>query len=529
MIRIQQLKLPIRHTEADLKARILKKLGIREDAMISYEIRKQSIDARKKPELFYVYTADVNVRKEAALKKKKKQSDILFLEKEKPYRITTQNDRRPDERPVIIGMGPAGLFCGLELARLGFRPLILERGAAVEERMKDVEKFWETGILNPDSNVQFGEGGAGTFSDGKLNTMVHDNAGRGRYVLEQFVKYGAPEEILWQNKPHIGTDILVDVVRNMRRQIQEYGGEIRFHSQVTDVLPDEQCLIVNGEEKIHSWAAVLAIGHSARDTFRMLLDRGTHMEAKSFAVGVRVEHPQRLIDQNMYGREERGELPAASYKLTAKLENGRGVYTFCMCPGGYVVNASSEPGQVAVNGMSYHGRAGENANSAVIVTVTPDDYGADHPLSGVEFQRKLERRAWEEGDGQVPTQRFEDFCENRKSSSYGTVKPNIKGQHRFGNVRRIFPEELASSLEQGIKAMDRKIRGFAEKDTLLSGVESRTSSPVRICRDQEFRSSIPWIFPCGEGAGYAGGITSAAMDGLKVAEALVQAFDGETR
>ena len=277
MIRIQQLKLPIRHTEADLKARILKKLGIREDAMISYEIRKQSIDARKKPELFYVYTADVNVRKEAALKKKKKQSDILFLEKEKPYKITVQNDRRPDERPVIIGMGPAGLFCGLELARLGFRPLILERGAAVEERMKDVEKFWETGILNPDSNVQFGEGGAGTFSDGKLNTMVHDNAGRGRYVLEQFVKYGAPEEILWQNKPHIGTDILVDVVRNMRRQIQEYGGEIRFHSQVTDVLPDEQCLIVNGEEKIHTWAAVLAIGHSARDTFRMLLDRGTHM------------------------------------------------------------------------------------------------------------------------------------------------------------------------------------------------------------------------------------------------------------
>ena len=231
MIRIQQLKLPIRHTEADMKARILKKLGIREDALISYEIRKQSIDARKKPELFYVYTVDVNVRKEAALKKKKKQSDILFLEKEKPYRITTQNDRRPDERPVIIGMGPAGLFCGLELARLGFRPLILERGAAVEERMKDVEKFWETGMLNPDSNVQFGEGGAGTFSDGKLNTMVHDNAGRGRYVLEQFVKYGAPEEILWQNKPHIGTDILVDVVRNMRRQIQEYGGEIRFHSQ----------------------------------------------------------------------------------------------------------------------------------------------------------------------------------------------------------------------------------------------------------------------------------------------------------
>ncbi|MBM6801083.1 NAD(P)-binding protein [Mediterraneibacter glycyrrhizinilyticus] len=522
MLRISQLKLPVTHTQEQLEKKLLKMLRISRKDLGQYYIRKRSLDARKKPELYYVYSIDVEVKNEERVLKSMKGK--VQKVSSRPYSVPEHGTERLSDRPVIIGSGPAGLFCAYLLAREGYRPLIIERGAPVRERRKDVEKFWETGVLDPSSNVQFGEGGAGTFSDGKLNTLVKDPAGRNRFVLETFVKFGAPEDILWEQKPHIGTDILIDVVETMRREIEKMGGEFRFHSQVTDLIPEEKVLIINDEEKIRAGAAVLAIGHSARDTFYMLCERGFDMEAKAFAVGVRVEHPQRLIDENMYGRDNRGNLPAASYKLTEKLDNGRGVYTFCMCPGGYVVNASSEPGCLAVNGMSYHGRAGENANSAVIVTVTPQDYGTDHPLSGVEFQRELERRAWEEGSGCVPVQRFEDFCANKKTVELGCIKPNIKGHYRLGNVRNIFPEELSLSIQEGIGAMDHKIRGFADKDVLLSGVESRTSSPVRINRDDGFRSNIPWVYPCGEGAGYAGGITSAAMDGVKVAEALVRKF-----
>lgn len=522
MLRISQLKLPVTHTQEQLEKKLLKMLRMSRKDLGQYYIRKRSLDARKKPELYYVYSIDVEIKnEERVLKSMKGKVQKVSVH---PYCVPEHGTERLSDRPVIIGSGPAGLFCAYLLAREGYRPLIIERGAPVRERRKDVEKFWETGVLDPSSNVQFGEGGAGTFSDGKLNTLVKDPAGRNRFVLETFVKFGAPEDILWEQKPHIGTDILIDVVETMRREIEKMGGEFRFHSQVTDLIPEEKVLIINDEEKIRAGAAVLAIGHSARDTFYMLCERGFDMEAKAFAVGVRVEHPQRLIDENMYGRDNRGNLPAASYKLTEKLDNGRGVYTFCMCPGGYVVNASSEPGCLAVNGMSYHGRAGENANSAVIVTVTPQDYGTDHPLSGVEFQRELERRAWEEGSGCVPVQRFEDFCANKKTVELGCIKPNIKGHYRLGNVRNIFPEELSLSIQEGIGAMDHKIRGFADKDVLLSGVESKTSSPVRINRDDGFRSNIPWVYPCGEGAGYAGGITSAAMDGVKVAEALVRKF-----
>ena len=522
MLRISQLKLPVTHTQEQLEKKLLKMLRMSRKDLGQYYIRKRSLDARKKPELYYVYSIDVEIKnEERVLKSMKGKVQKVSVH---PYCVPEHGTERLSDRPVIIGSGPAGLFCAYLLAREGYRPLIIERGAPVRERRKDVEKFWETGVLDPSSNVQFGEGGAGTFSDGKLNTLVKDPAGRNRFVLETFVKFGAPEDILWEQKPHIGTDILIDVVETMRREIEKMGGEFRFHSQVTDLIPEEKVLTINDEEKIRAGAAVLAIGHSARDTFYMLCERGFDMEAKAFAVGVRVEHPQRLIDENMYGRDNRGNLPAASYKLTEKLDNGRGVYTFCMCPGGYVVNASSEPGCLAVNGMSYHGRAGENANSAVIVTVTPQDYGTDHPLSGVEFQRELERRAWEEGSGCVPVQRFEDFCANKKTVELGCIKPNIKGHYRLGNVRNIFPEELSLSIQEGIGAMDHKIRGFADKDVLLSGVESRTSSPVRINRDDGFRSNIPWVYPCGEGAGYAGGITSAAMDGVKVAEALVRKF-----
>ncbi|MCF2568818.1 FAD-dependent oxidoreductase [Mediterraneibacter glycyrrhizinilyticus] len=522
MLRINQLKLSVTHTQEQLEKKLIKTLKINRNDMKQYRIRKRSLDARKKPELCYVYSIDLEVKHEERILKQLKGKAVKVSEES--YRVPEHGSEELHDRPVIVGSGPAGLFCAYILAREGYRPLIVERGAPVRERKKDVERFWETGVLDPDSNVQFGEGGAGTFSDGKLNTLVKDAAGRNRFVLETFVQFGAPEDILWEQKPHIGTDILIDVVERMRGKITELGGEICFHSQVTDILPDERCLVINGKEKIRAGAAVLAIGHSARDTFEMLFERGFCMEAKSFAVGVRVEHPQQLIDRNMYGRDERDGLPAASYKLTEKLDNGRGVYTFCMCPGGYVVNASSEPGLLAVNGMSYHGRAGENANSAVIVTVTPDDYGSDHPLAGVQFQRDLERRAWEAGAGNVPVQRFEDFCENRKSEELGSIKPNIKGHYSLANVRGIFPEELSLSLQQGIERMDHKIRGFADKDVLLSGVESRTSSPVRISRDEGFRSSIPWIYPCGEGAGYAGGITSAAMDGIKVAEAVISKY-----
>ncbi len=525
MLQISQLKLPVTHTESQLEKKLLKILKISRKDLKYYRIRKKSLDARKKPELYYVYTVDFETEDDRRIIRNLKGK---VREVSEPlYKAPEHGAVRLTGRPVIIGSGPAGLFCAYLLAEEGYHPLVIERGAPVRERKTDVERFWETGALDPESNVQFGEGGAGTFSDGKLNTLVKDREGRNRFVLETFVRFGAPEDILWEQKPHIGTDILIDVVEAMRRKIIEMGGEFRFHSKVTDIASEEKSIVINGGEKIYAGAAVLAIGHSARDTFQMLYDRGFDMEAKSFAVGVRVEHPQELIDENMYGQGNRRNLPAASYKLTEKLTNGRGVYTFCMCPGGYVVNASSEPGRLAVNGMSYHGRAGENANSAVIVTVTPQDYGSDHPLAGVQFQRDLEERAWKEGKGCVPVQRFGDFSRNKATEKLGRIKPNIKGHYTLANVRNIFPEGLSESLQQGIEAMDRKIRGFADADVLLSGVESRTSSPVRISRDNEFKSSIPWIYPCGEGAGYAGGITSAAMDGLKVAEAIIREYRPE--
>lgn len=532
MIRIQQLKLPIPHTEAELKAALQKRLGVEREALVSYEIRKRSVDARKKPELFYVYTVDVEVKNEKALRGRRYRKDVLFMKKEKPYRIRMTGNVRLQERPIIIGTGPAGLFCGLELSRLGYRPLLLERGAPLEERMGDVEQFWKTGKLDSESNVQFGEGGAGTFSDGKLNTLVHDSFGRGRYVLEQFVKCGAPKEILYENKPHVGTDVLSDVVKNLRKRILDQGGEIRFHSKVTDFQFHEtssgrrlKSLTItdtkNGkQEELPVCVAVLAVGHSARDTFSVLFQKGVPMQAKSFAVGVRIQHPQTMINNSQYGAEAFKDLGAAAYKLTARLSSGRGVYTFCMCPGGYVVDASSEHGRIAVNGMSYHARDGENANSAVVVTVDPSDFKEDTPLAGMEFQRRLEKAAWLAGDGKVPVQLFGDFCKDRKSEGAGEIKPQIYGRYTWTNIRAVFPEEIASALEEGIREFDHKIHGYARPDAILCAVESRTSSPVRIPREENLESQVQGLYPCGEGAGYAGGIMSAAMDGLKVAEAI---------
>lgn len=528
MLRINQLKLSPDHTPEDLYQKVAKLLRISPQDIQELKIRKQSIDARKKPEIYYSYTVDVKVPQEQKILKKQKGNHIT-LAKDVLYSFPDKGCNPLAHPPVIVGSGPCGLFCAYMLAQAGYRPLILERGASVEERAEDIQNFWNTGQLDPNSNVQFGEGGAGTFSDGKLNTLVKDVSGRNRKVLEIFVENGAPEEILYQNKPHIGTDLLIHVVRNMRNQILRWGGKINFHSQLTDFTLQDGSLTsityVNDGKQITLPAEILilAIGHSARDTFQLLYQKQLPMEAKSFAVGVRVEHAQKLIQTAQYG-ETSYQLPAASYKLATTLENGRGVYSFCMCPGGYVVNASSEAGMLAVNGMSYHARDGENANSAIIVTVSPDDFGTDHPLGGMEFQRKLEKKAFQLAQGKIPVQRFGDYCKNQVTTLPGSFTPQLKGDYAFANVRQIFPEEIGDSIEIGIKSFDKQIHGFATEDALLSGVESRTSSPIRIMRNADLTIDKTGIYPCGEGAGYAGGITSAAMDGLKVAEKIATRF-----
>lgn len=529
MLRINQIKLNADHTAEELEKSILTLLHLKKENLLSYRIVRKSIDARKKPTLFLNYVIDIEVSAslEKTLQKRFKQQ----LSKSVPvvYSMPKHGEEILSSPPVIIGCGPAGLFCAYLLAMEGYSPILIERGAPVEERLEDVKTFWETGVLNPDSNVQFGEGGAGTFSDGKLNTLVKDKFGRNTFVLKTFVKFGAPEQILYEQKPHIGTDILAELVKRMRQEILRLGGAVRFHTELTGISVNEKgeldAVELNHAEWLNTKVCILALGHSARDTFQMLYDSGIHMTAKAFAVGVRIEHLQKTIQLAQYGEKFADILPAASYKLTENLENGRGVYTFCMCPGGYVVNASSEPGRLAVNGMSYHDRAGKNANSAVIVTVSPEDFGSEHPLAGIAFQRALEEAAYQAGGGKIPVQRFEDFCLRKVTKTPGSIAPEMKGQWKFANVRSIFPEEISSSLEEGIRRMGKKIKGYADADALLSGVESRTSSPIRIVRDNDtMQSNIQGIYPCGEGAGYAGGITSAAMDGLKTAEAIISRF-----
>ncbi len=551
MVRLQQIKLKIPHTDRQLFQKVCKLLRVGETAFTSYRITRRSLDARKKPELYYVYTIEAELKDEPAVRKRMKNKQILFLEKEKPYCAVPTGKHMLPCRPVVIGTGPAGLFCGYQLARLGYRPILLERGARVDERMKDVERFWRGGGLKRDSNVQFGEGGAGTFSDGKLNTLVNDKSGREQEVLKIFHEFGAPEQILYDSRPHIGTDILCNIVERMRKEIIRLGGEVWFHSCAEDFAFTQeqdgtrrlkavhvQNTVTGERRRLDTVLAVLAVGHSARDTFQTLYGLGVKMQAKSFAVGVRMEHPQDFINESQYGKGYGPALPAAPYKLTAKAEDGRGVYTFCMCPGGYVVNASSEEGRLNVNGMSYSERDGRNANSAVIVTVTPEDFGSDGPLSGMEFQRRLEEAAYQEGGGRIPVQYFADYCKNQSSSGRqgidfltkgalegeSSIRPQMKGAYAWANVRRIFPENLALDIEQGIRRFDEKIKGYARGDALISGVESRTSSPLRILRDETFQSSVKGLYPCGEGAGYAGGITSAAIDGLKVTESIIKVW-----
>lgn len=534
MLRINQVKVRTDHTEQELWNKAADMLRIPVGDIHSLKIVRQSIDARKKPDIFYSYTVDVEVPGEEKLLRKMKGRLQVSRAETVTYRFPAHGIKKPACLPVIAGMGPAGLFCGYYLALHGYRPILLERGKCVEERQKDVEAFWESGALNPASNVQFGEGGAGTFSDGKLNTLVKDKEGRNREVLETFVKFGAKESICYEAKPHIGTDELCRVVKNMRQEILALGGQVRFESQVTEVHIQQGRIagvVINGEELIPCERLVLAIGHSARDTFQMLYEKQIPMEAKDFAVGLRVEHPQTMINESQYGRAETGGLGAAAYKVTAKASNGRGVYSFCMCPGGYVVNASSEPGRTAVNGMSYSGRDGGNANSAVIVSVTRSDFGSDHPLAGVAFQRHLEERAYALGGGKIPVQRYGDFKRAVEAAETGNnetedsmpdspLQPQCKGAFCWADVSGILPRECNEAFVEGMDAFSRQIRGFDREDAILLGVESRTSSPVRINRDETLQSEIRGLYPCGEGAGYAGGITSAAMDGLRVAEAI---------
>ena len=551
MIKIDQIKIPISSPQDQaLKKRSAKILGIREEYLRHFEILRRSIDARKKSDIKYVYSVALvcpQIEKKLRLGEKIKNVS-LFKKKEFefPYADTSFRIDGPNpKRPVIIGAGPAGLFAAIELTLAGIPPIIIERGKPVDQRLNDVKEFWETGVLKPDSNVQFGEGGAGTFSDGKLNTLIKDRDGSMRFVLETFVEFGAPEEILYDYKPHIGTDMLMDVIRNMRQWLISRGCDFRFNTTLTgvgmskgrifDIEVETYCdnegrpLANPIADLIFCDHVILAIGHSARDTFKMLYEKGVPMEAKEFAVGLRIEHPRAFIDEHQFGHHGTEILGAAPYKLATKLENGRGVYSFCMCPGGYVVNSSSEAGHLVVNGMSYARRDGANSNSAIVVSVGEHEYDMSDPLSGMEFQRRLEAKAYELGAGRIPQQLYADFILGRTSSSYGSFASANMGGAAFSDLNPLFSKAMKDSFVLGMEEFDKKMQGFAREDAILSGVESRTSSPVRIPRDDNFQSDIRGLFPCGEGAGYAGGITSAAMDGLKVARALIYDYNGPFR
>ena len=526
MIRLNQLKLPVDHTREQLIHKTAQYLRIPAADILELQIVRQSLDARKKPALFYSYSVNVTVKKEEKVYKdacrRLGKANVLLTEKTE-YLFPAEGSTQQKHPTVIIGMGPAGLFCGYYLAQHGYAPVILERGADVDARQADVEAFWQTGRLKPDSNVQFGEGGAGTFSDGKLNTLVKDKYGRNTEVLKTFVKHGADPAILYQAKPHIGTDVLSKVVKSMRKEILRMGGEVRFHSQMTEILTENGQVTgvkVNDTEVLPCEQVVLAPGHSARDTFSMLYRKQFPMSAKSFAVGFRVEHPQSLINMSQYGAESVKGLGAAAYKVTAKTSTGRGVYSFCMCPGGRVVASASEDGGVVTNGMSYFARDGKNANSALLVNVTPSDFKTDDPLAGMYFQREIEQRAFEVGgkNYNAPCQRVGDFLGTESNGEY-TVEPTYKPNVTWVNLDEVFPKFITDSMREGIVLMDNKLHGFADSGAVITGPETRSSSPVRIIRDKKtMQSNIKGLYPCGEGAGYAGGIMSAAVDGIKVAE-----------
>lgn len=550
-IRINQIKLPVMHTDTELGQAVKKVLHSKEIPV--YDIVKKSIDARDKEHILYSYSVEVPFDAEF----KKQQTKLLkdrniVLTEYQAYEFKKRvqiSDIYMEQRsglkvpPIIVGTGPAGLFCGYQLAKAGFQPILIERGKPVDERIRQIEDYWNGAPLNEACNVQFGEGGAGTFSDGKLNSMIKDKYGRIGEVLRTFVTYGADSEILYLNKPHIGTDVLREVVKNMRNAILDFGGQVYFDTcfsgvQYDTVRKEVKAITVtqNGEEKVLPCnCLILALGHSARDTFYMLNERNITITPKAFAVGLRIEHPAEMIHKAQYGSSDAAKsLPAADYKLTHQTEEGRAVYSFCMCPGGHIVDASSEKQRIAVNGMSYHGRNAVNSNSAIVVNVTPEDFEREcggsvqeNPLLGIEFQRKWEHAAYVAGQGRVPLQLFGDYQNHRKTTGLGAITPDIKGQYSLSDLNDCLPKFVNDAIIKGIVSFNHRIPGFSREDAVLCGIESRTSSPVRIERDERFQSNIHGVFPCGEGAGYAGGITSAAVDGIKVAEAVAAQYKPE--
>ncbi|EEX94905.1 NAD(FAD)-utilizing dehydrogenase [Vibrio orientalis CIP 102891 = ATCC 33934] len=531
MIRLNEIKLPLDHEEEALIAAITKKLGISEDQVISYNIFKRGYDARKKSNILLIYTLDVIVENEAALLEQFVSDPHVKETPDMEYKFVAKAPENLTERPVVIGFGPCGLFAALILAQSGFKPIVVERGKEVRERTKDTFGFWRKRTLNTESNVQFGEGGAGTFSDGKLYSQVKDPNFYGRKVTTEFVAAGAPEEILYVSKPHIGTFKLVTMIEKMRAKIIELGGEIRFSTRVDDIHMDGEQItgltLSNGEE-IKSRYVVLAVGHSARDTFEMLNERGVYMEAKPFSVGFRIEHKQSMIDEARFGKNAGNPiLGAADYKLVHHCKNGRTVYSFCMCPGGTVVAATSEEGRVVTNGMSQYSRSERNANSAIVVGIDPErDYPGD-PLAGIRFQRELESGAYVLGgeNYDAPAQKIGDFLKGRDPSAIGDVQPSFTPGIHLTDISKALPDFAIEAIREAIPAFDKKIKGFASEDGLLTGVETRTSSPVCIKRGKDFQSiNLKGFFPAGEGAGYAGGILSAGIDGIKVAEALAKAM-----
>jgi uncharacterized FAD-dependent dehydrogenase len=538
MIRLTDIKLPLDHAEGALEAAIRAKLGLGKDGLRGFTVFRRGYDARKRGAILLIYTLDVELADEASVLKRHADDKHVQPTPDTSYHFVAQAPQDLKQRPIVIGFGPCGLFAGLLLAQMGYRPIILDRGKAVRERTVDTWGLWRKRQLEPESNVQFGEGGAGTFSDGKLHSQISDPHHHGRKVLTEFVKAGAPEEILYVSKPHIGTFRLVSMVETMRETIQSLGGEIRFSERVDDLLVDTDAdgtrqlrgVVLSNGEQLLSDHVVLAVGHSARDTFFMLHDRGVYMEAKPFSVGFRVEHPQSIVDQARFGPQAGHPiLGAADYKLVHHCKNGRSVYSFCMCPGGTVVAAASEPERVVTNGMSQYSRNERNANAAIVVGIEPKDFAAfddsGSPLAGIALQRALESRAYELGgrDYSAPGQLVGDFIKGKASTAFGNVQPSYKPGVHLTDLAPALPDYAIEAIREALPAFDRQIKGFAMHDAVLTGVETRTSSPVRIRRGEDYQSlNTRGLYPAGEGAGYAGGILSAAVDGIRVAEAVAK-------